>query len=59
VKGPDSLYWAFHISEGTVFKLSNLSFAYLHRFSHFISLCQEAERKITAGLYVEQKNEEK
>jgi hypothetical protein len=23
--------------QGTVFKLSNLSFAYLHRFSHFIS----------------------
>jgi hypothetical protein len=26
---------AFHILEGTVLKLSNLSFAYLHRFSHF------------------------
>jgi hypothetical protein len=37
-------------------KLSNLSFAYLHRFLHFISFClylyREAERKITAGLYV-------
>jgi hypothetical protein len=43
-------------TEGTVFKLSNLSFAYLHRFSHFISFFlypySEAERKITAGLYV-------
>jgi hypothetical protein len=42
--------------EGTVFKLSNLSFAYLHRFSHFIRFCphlyREAERKINAGLYV-------
>jgi hypothetical protein len=47
--------WAFHILEGTVFTLSNLSFAYLHGFSHFISFClylyREAERKITAGLY--------
>ncbi len=38
------------------FKLSNLSFAYLHRFSRFISfwlyLYREAERKITACLYV-------
>jgi hypothetical protein len=50
------VYWAFHISEGTAFKFSNLSFAYLHRFSHFISyflyLRWEAERKITPGLYV-------
>jgi hypothetical protein len=29
----------FHISEGTLFKSSNLSFAYLHHFSHFISFC--------------------
>jgi len=47
--------WAFHISEGTVFTLSNLSFAYLHGFSHFISFClylyRGAERKITTGLY--------
>jgi hypothetical protein len=28
---------AFHISEGTGFKLSTLSFAYLHRFSYFIT----------------------
>jgi hypothetical protein len=52
----ERLFWAFHISEGTVFKLSNLSFAYLHRFSHVISFClylyREAQRKITAGLYI-------
>jgi len=52
----DRLYWAFHILEGTVFKLSNLSFAYLHGFYHFISFClylyRKAERKITACLYV-------
>jgi hypothetical protein len=27
------------ISEGTGFKLSTLSFAYLHRFSYFITFC--------------------
>jgi hypothetical protein len=32
-----TLYWAFHISERTVFKLSTLSFAYFHRFYHFIT----------------------
>ncbi len=43
------------MSEGTAFKLSNLSFAYLHRFSHFMTfslyLYGEAEREITVGLY--------
>jgi len=57
----DRLYWAFHILEGTVFKLSNLSFAYLHGFYHFISFClylyRKAERKITACLYVEEGSE--
>jgi hypothetical protein len=50
------LDWAFHILEGTVFKLSYLSFAYLHRFPQFISFClyldREVERKITTGLYL-------
>ncbi len=55
MEGPDRLYLAFHISEGAVFKRSNLSFAYLHRFSHFISffclyLDREAKRKTTADL---------
>jgi hypothetical protein len=57
----DRLYWAFHISEGTDFKLNNVSFAYLHRFSHFISFClyvnREAERKINLGLYVKEGSE--
>jgi hypothetical protein len=35
-----------------VFKLSNLSFRYLHRVSHFISFCLYLEeRKITAGVF--------
>jgi hypothetical protein len=59
----ERLFWAFHISEGTVFKLSNLSFAYLNRFSHVISFCpylyREAERKITAGLYIGEGSEKR
>jgi hypothetical protein len=52
----DRLYGAFHISEGTDFKLNNLSLEYLQWISHFISFClylyREAERKITAAFYV-------
>ncbi len=65
-KAQYSLFWgctgpSVHISEGTFFKLSNLSFAYLHRFSSLISFCLnpygEAERKITAGLYAGERSE--
>jgi hypothetical protein len=57
VEGPIQYqYWAFHISGSTIFKLSNISFAYLHCFSHFIRFCfyldKEMERKITTGLYI-------
>jgi hypothetical protein len=49
-------YWAFHISGGTIFKLKNISFAYLHWFSHLINfylyLNREMKRKITIGLYI-------
>jgi hypothetical protein len=45
-----------HFRRYSFLKLSNISFAYLHRFSHFIScslyLDREAERKIITGLYV-------
>jgi hypothetical protein len=36
---PNILYWAFHISEGIVFKLRTLLVAYLHHFPHFITFC--------------------
>ncbi len=57
MEGPTQYqYWAFHISGGTIFKLSNISFAYLHCFSHFIifffCLDKEMGRKNIIGLYI-------